>query len=79
MKDRPRMKDLPRMKDRPRVKDRPRKKDRDVAEGLTWYRGRILVDGSRFPPSGFWWRLVGSPLRVRSDRDDAKGAEAEAG
>ena len=53
MKDRPRMKDRLRMRVRPRIKDRPRMKDRYVAEGFTWCRYRILVEGGRFPPSGF--------------------------
>ena len=27
--------------------------DRDAAKGLTWCRYRILIEGGRFPPSGF--------------------------
>ena len=53
MKDRPRMKDRLRMRVRPRMKDHPRMKDRCVAESFTWCRYRILVEGGRFPPSGF--------------------------
>ena len=26
---------------------------RDVVKGLTWCRYRILIEGGRFPPSGF--------------------------
>ena len=60
------------MRVRPRIKDRPRMKDRYVAEGFTWCRYRILVEGGRFPPSGFDVTEMMQKAAPGVDKDDAE-------